>query len=139
MKRTLTLSILLLVLGGCSKETPTTELSYSEFISLVESNQVLSVEFSADNYTLKGKTANGAHFETIRPPFLEDDLSETLTIHRVPISIEGVDETAASGLEIFGYSIAALFGLLLLWLIPLVLTVVVVFFVWRFLKKNVKD
>ena len=60
MKRTLTLSILLLVLGGCSKETPTTELSYSEFISLVEANQVLSVEFSADNYTLKGKTANGA-------------------------------------------------------------------------------
>ena len=99
----------------------------------------MSVEFSVDNYTLKGKTANGAHFETIRPPFLEDDLSETLTIHRVPISIEGVDETAASGLEIFGYSIAALFGLLLLWLIPLVLTVVVVFFVWRFLKKNVKD
>ena len=94
MIKNLTITLItLLVLGGCSKETPTTELSYSEFISLVESNQVLSVEFSADSYTLKGKTANGAHFETIRPPFLEDDLSETLTINRVPISIEGVDET----------------------------------------------
>lgn len=51
---------------------------------------------------------------------------------------QGIYETA-SDLEVLGFSIATLIGLLLLWLVPLVLTVIVVFFVWRFLKKKVKD
>ena len=81
MKITLTLSILLLVLGGCSKETPTTELSYSEFISLVEANQVLSVEFSADNYTLKGKTANGpSEFNISNASFERAPLKSTFVV-----------------------------------------------------------
>jgi len=57
------------VFSNFSSEEETTELSYSEFISQVESDQVLSVEFSSDNYTLKGKTVNGESFETVRPPF----------------------------------------------------------------------
>ena len=140
MKNLTTLLLALLVLGGCSQEeTPTIELSYSEFILLVESDKVSKVIFSSDNYTLKGKTVNGENFETVRPPFVEDNLSEILTIHKVPVSGESVDETSASGLEVVGFSIATLIGLVLLWLVPLVLTVIVVFFVWRFLKKKVKD
>ena len=44
------------VFNNFSTEESNQELSYSEFISQVESDQVLSVEFSSDNYTLKGKT-----------------------------------------------------------------------------------
>ena len=71
------------VFSNFSNEPSTTELSYSEFISQVESDQVLSVEFMSDNYTLKGKTVNGESFTTVRPPFLQDDLSETLSKHRL--------------------------------------------------------
>jgi len=140
LKNLPTLLLTLLVLGGCSQEKPPTiELSYSEFIELVERGKVSKVIFSSDNYTLKGETVNGENFETVRPPFLEDNLSEILTIHKVPVSSESVAETSASGLEVLGFSIATLIGLMFLWLIPLVLTVIVVFFVWRFLKKKVKD
>ena len=44
------------VFNNFNTEQSVQELSYSEFISQVESDQVLSVEFSSDNYTLKGKT-----------------------------------------------------------------------------------
>ena len=74
------------VFSNFSNEPSTTELSYSEFISQVESDQVLSVEFMSDNYTLKGKTVNGESFTTVRPPFLQDDLSETLSEHRVAVT-----------------------------------------------------
>ncbi len=80
------------VFSNFSSEEKTTELSYSEFISQVESDQVLSVEFSSDNYTLKGKTVNGESFETVRPPFLQDDLSETLSEHRVAVLGEKPEE-----------------------------------------------
>ena len=73
------------VFSNLNKEATVQELSYSEFISQVESDQVLSVEFSSDNYTLKGKTVNGENFETVRPPFLQDDLSEILSDHRVAV------------------------------------------------------
>ena len=140
MRHLITLLLTLLVLGGCSQEKPPTiELSYSEFISLVERGKVSKVIFSSDNYTIKGEIVNGENFETVRPPFLEDNLSEILTIHKVPVSGESVAETSASGLEVLGFSIATLIGLMFLWLIPLVLTVIVVFFVWRFLRKKVKD
>ena len=76
------------VFNNFNTETSVQELSYSEFISQVESDQVLSVEFSSDNYTLKGKTVNGESFETVRPPFLQDDLSEILTDHRVAVTGE---------------------------------------------------
>ena len=80
------------VFSNFSKEPSTTELSYSEFISQVESDQVLSVEFMSDNYTLKGKTVNGESFTTVRPPFLQDDLSETLSEHRVAVTGEKPEE-----------------------------------------------
>ncbi len=80
------------VFSNFSNEKATTEISYSEFIAQVESDQVLSVEFSSDNYTLKGKTVNGDSFETVRPPFLQDDLSETLKEHRVAVIGEKPEE-----------------------------------------------
>jgi len=80
------------VFSNFSNEPSTTELSYSEFISQVESDQVLSVEFMSDNYTLKGKTVNGESFTTVRPPFLQDDLSETLSEHRVAVTGEKPEE-----------------------------------------------
>ena len=60
-------------------------ISYSEFLAQVESDQVLSVEFKNDNYTINGKTVNGKNFETVKPPFLQDDLSEILRDHRVSV------------------------------------------------------
>ena len=60
-------------------------ISYSEFLAQVESDQVLSVEFQNDNYTINGKTVNGKNFETVKPPFLQDDLSEILRDHRVSV------------------------------------------------------
>jgi len=80
------------VFSNFNKEDSVQELSYSEFISQVESDQVLSVEFSSDNYTLKGKTVNGDSFETVRPPFLQDDLSEILSDHRVAVIGEKPEE-----------------------------------------------
>ena len=80
------------VFSNLNKEATVQELSYSEFISQVESDQVLSVEFSSDNYTLKGKTVNGENFETVRPPFLQDDLSEILSDHRVAVIGEKPEE-----------------------------------------------
>ena len=80
------------VFNNFNTEASMQELSYSEFISQVESDQVLSVEFSADNYTLKGKTVNGESFETVRPPFLQDDLSEILTDHTVAVTGERPEE-----------------------------------------------
>ena len=80
------------VFSNFNKEASVQELSYSEFISQVESDQVLSVEFSSDNYTLKGETVNGESFETVRPPFLQDDLSEILSDHRVAVIGEKPEE-----------------------------------------------
>tara|TARA_B100001029_G_scaffold178707_1_gene186104 strand:- start:2474 stop:4372 length:1899 start_codon:yes stop_codon:yes gene_type:complete len=80
------------VFSNFNNEATVQELSYSEFISQVESDQVLSVEFSSDNYTLKGKTVNGESFETVRPPFLQDDLSEILSDHRVAVIGEKPEE-----------------------------------------------
>ena len=80
------------VFNNFNTEASVQELSYSEFISQVESDQVLSVEFSSDNYTLKGKTVNGESFETVRPPFLQDDLSEILTDHRVAVTGQRPEE-----------------------------------------------
>jgi len=80
------------VFSNFNKESVVQELSYSDFISQVESDQVLSVEFSSDNYTLKGKTVNGESFETVRPPFLQDDLSEILSDHRVAVIGEKPEE-----------------------------------------------
>ncbi len=139
--KNLTITLLtLLLFAGCERESSVIELSYVDFISQVESDQVLSVEFSSDNYTLRGKTINGENFETVIPPFLQDELGKILSDHRVSVYAETPEETSLTiDLKIFGLTVTTIIGFILLWLIPLILSVIVVFFVWRFLKKNVKD
>ena len=73
------------VFNNFSSESQSEVISYSEFKAQVESDQVLSVEFQNDNYTITGKTVNGKSFETVKPPFLQDDLSEVLKDHRVSV------------------------------------------------------
>ena len=73
------------VFNNFSSESQSEVINYSEFIAQVESDQVLSVEFQNDNYTITGKTVNGKSFETVKPPFLQDDLSEVLKDHRVSV------------------------------------------------------
>ena len=73
------------VFSNFSSDSKQEVISYSEFLAQVESDQVLSVEFQNDNYTINGKTVNGKNFETVKPPFLQDDLSEILKDHRVSV------------------------------------------------------
>ena len=73
------------VFSNFSSESQSEVISYSEFIAQVESDQVLSVQFENDNYTIKGETVNGESFETVKPPFLQDNLSELLREHRVSV------------------------------------------------------
>ena len=73
------------VFNNFSSGSKTDVISYSEFLAQVESDQVLSVQFQNDNYTIKGQTVNGENFETVKPPFLQDNLSEILKDHRVSI------------------------------------------------------
>ena len=79
-------------LGNFSSGTQKQVLEYSEFIAQVESDQVLSVQFLNDNYTIKGKTVNGEEFETVKPPFLQDNLSEVLREHRVQVAGQKPEE-----------------------------------------------
>ena len=145
MKSSLTLSILLLFAGGVwAEEKFDKHITYDGFIRMVENGHVAKVEFVEFNdgrHTIRfeAKTIHKGdkklYYETVRPPFAGDNLSGILSINNVPIGKVG----EASSLKIFGYSMTALFGLFLIWIIPLILTVVVVFYVWRFLKKRVKD
>ena len=80
------------VISNFSGESKNQEITYSEFLSKVESDQVLSVQFANDNYTIKGKTVNGESFETVKPPFLQDNLSEILKDHRVAVEGEKPEE-----------------------------------------------
>ena len=73
------------VFNNFSSGSKTDVISYSEFLAQVESDQVLNVQFQNDNYTIKGQTVNGENFETVKPPFLQDNLSEILKDHRVSI------------------------------------------------------
>jgi len=79
-------------LGNFSNGPQKKDMGYSEFISQVESDQILSVQFMNDNYTIKGKTVNGEEFETVKPPFLQDDLSEVLKEHRVQVEGQKPEE-----------------------------------------------
>ena len=63
------------VFNNFSSGSKTDVISYSEFLAQVESDQVLNVQFQNDNYTIKGQTVNGENFETVKPPFLQDNLS----------------------------------------------------------------
>ena len=69
------------VFNNFSSESQSEVISYSEFIAQVESDQVLSVEFQNDNYTITGTTVNGKNFETVKPPFLQDGCPSEIDLH----------------------------------------------------------
>ena len=73
------------VASNFSNESSLKKIDYSEFLLQVESDQVLSVEFDGDNYIIRGISVNGNNFETVKPPLLQDNLSELLREHRVKI------------------------------------------------------
>ena len=73
------------VVSNFSNESSLKKIDYSEFLLQVESDQVLSVEFDGDNYIIRGISVNGNNFETVKPPLLQDNLSELLREHRVKI------------------------------------------------------
>ena len=130
MKKLLLLISLLLATNTWGEN----EYSYSDFLSLVESNQVLSVEFQNDNYTIKGKTVNGENFKTEKPPFLQDDLSEKLRDHMVSVIAEKPEQESIFKQLLLG--ISGLFAGLFFVLIPIVIATIVVFYTWRFLKNR---
>ena len=66
------------VFNNFSSSSKSEVISYSDFLAQVESDQVLSVQFENDNYTIKGQTVNGESFETVKPPFLQVNLIELL-------------------------------------------------------------
>ena len=80
------------VFNNFSSDSKSEVISYSDFLAKVESDQVLSVQFQNDNYTINGKTVNGEKFETVKPPFLQDNLSEILRDHRVSVIGEKPEE-----------------------------------------------
>ena len=85
------------VFSNFSGDSKSEVISYSEFLSQVESDQVLSVQFLNDNYTIKGKTVNGDKFETVKPPFLQDNLSEILLENKSDPLVQ--DNSSNQGIE----------------------------------------
>ena len=59
------------VFNNFSSSSKSEVIGYSDFLAQVESDQVLSVQFENDNYTIKGKTVNapdaGRYIWKVRP------------------------------------------------------------------------
>ena len=81
-----------------------------------------------------GKTVNGENFKTVKPPFLQDDLIEILTDHRVSVMAEKPEQESIFKQLLLG--IGGLFAGLFFVLIPIVIATIVVFYTWRFLKNR---
>ena len=86
MKKLLLLLSLLLATNAWGEK-----INYSEFLSLVENNQVLSVELtihaaSGEVDVIKGKTISGKIFKTEKPPFLRDNLRHLMLEHGVIVT-----------------------------------------------------
>ena len=48
-------------------QTPSQNMNYSEFVSLVNKDQISQVSFKGDGYTIEGITQEGNSFTTTRP------------------------------------------------------------------------
>jgi cell division protease FtsH len=61
-------------------------MNYSEFVSLVNKDQISQVSFKGDGYTIEGVTQEGNSFKTTRPLYVQDDqLMTDLFEHRVEV------------------------------------------------------
>ena len=54
-------------------QSPSQNMNYSEFVSLVNKDQISQVSFKGDGYTIEGITQEGNSFTTTRPIYVQDD------------------------------------------------------------------
>ena len=67
-------------------QNPSQNMNYSEFVSLVNKDQISQVSFKGDGYTIEGVTQEGNAFKTTRPVYVQDDqLMTDLFEHRVEV------------------------------------------------------
>ena len=70
------------VYDGPSKES----MTYSEFISLVNKDQISTVSFKGDGFTIDGTMNDGSSFTTTRPIYVQDNqLMDDLFDHQVEV------------------------------------------------------
>ena len=70
------------VYDGPSKES----MTYSEFISLVNKDQISTVSFKGDGFTIDGTMNDGSSFTTTRPIYVQDNqLMDDLFAHQVEV------------------------------------------------------
>ena len=70
------------VYDGPSKES----MTYSEFISLVNKDQISTVSFKGDGFTIDGTMSDGSSFTTTRPIYVQDNqLMDDLFAHQVEV------------------------------------------------------
>ena len=61
-------------------------MTYSEFVSLVNKDQIASVSFQGDGYTINGFKDDGTPFTTTRPIYVQDNqLMDDLFDHQVEV------------------------------------------------------
>ena len=66
--------------------SPKQSMKYSEFISLVNKDQISSVSFKGDGFTIDGTLSDGSSFTTTRPIYVQDNqLMDDLFAHQVEV------------------------------------------------------
>ena len=76
-------AVLLTVFNNFNAETDPGRLSYSDFVTEVQSDRVAKVVI--DGYTIYGQRSNGEHFQTIRPALQDPKLVDDLLSHKVVV------------------------------------------------------
>ena len=65
---------------------PKENMTYSEFISLVNKDQISTVSFKGDGFTIDGTMNDGSSFTTTRPIYVQDNqLMDDLFAHQVEV------------------------------------------------------
>ena len=76
-------AVLLTVFNNFNPQTASQQMSYSDFVSLVENGQVQRV--TIDGLAIEGERQDGTRFETIRPNVQDPDLMPSLIENRVTV------------------------------------------------------
>jgi cell division protease FtsH len=76
-------AVLLTVFNNFNPQPTSQELSYSQFVSAVQDDEVARVLIDAD--TISGEMRSGESFETVRPPMQDPKLIDDLVAHDVLI------------------------------------------------------
>lgn len=76
-------AVLLTVFNNFNPQTASQQMSYSDFVSLVENGQVQRV--TIDGLVIEGERQDGTRFETIRPNVHDPDLMPSLIHNRVTV------------------------------------------------------